>query len=136
MALYSCASGGGAGAAHAPTRPAGQRSHSQRCRAGDVNDASGFSPFPGNINQLVVKLDTYAQQLEATGGVIAEFVNPKFKDAARTAFKKPTRLECMMQDYPKALPATATVGFTTIKEVRPAAPRRGATARGARTRVA
>ena len=86
--------------------------------AGDVNDESGVSPYPGNINQLVLKLDTYAQQLEATGGVIAEFVNPKFKDASRAAFKKPTRLECMMQDYPKALPATATVGFTTIKEVR------------------
>eukprot|EP00892_Ulva_mutabilis_P004215 jgi/Ulvmu1/2165/UM013_0009.1 len=84
---------------------------------GDVNDSSGFSPFPGNINQLVLKLDTYATQLDATGGVIAEFVNPKFKDATRAAFKKPTRLECMMQDYPKALPPTATVGFTTIKEV-------------------
>ena len=31
----------------------------------------------GNINQLVLKLKPYAAQLEKTGGVIAEFVNPK-----------------------------------------------------------
>jgi UDP-sugar pyrophosphorylase len=87
--------------------------------AGDVNDASGFSPFPGNINQLVVKLDTYVKTLASSGGVIGEFVNPKFKDAARTAFKKPTRLECMMQDFPKSLPPSAAVGFTTMSEARP-----------------
>jgi UDP-sugar pyrophosphorylase len=39
----------------------------------------GYSPFPGNINQLVVKLTSYLHQLEATGGVIGEFVNPKYK---------------------------------------------------------
>ncbi len=27
----------------------------------------GFSPFPGNINQLVIKLDSYVHQLAATG---------------------------------------------------------------------
>ena len=26
-----------------------------------------------------------------------EFVNPKYADAAKTIFQKPTRLECMMQ---------------------------------------
>jgi hypothetical protein len=26
-----------------------------------------------------------------------EFVNPKYADDERTVFKKPTRLECMMQ---------------------------------------
>ena len=83
-----------------------------------MNNASGYSAFPGNINQLVIKLATYEKQLTATGGVIAEFVNPKFKDAARTAFKKPTRLECMMQDFPKTLPSDALVGFTTMAEVR------------------
>ena len=31
--------------------------------------------------------------------MVPEFVNPKYKDAARNSFKKPTRLECMMQDY-------------------------------------
>lgn len=38
----------------------------------------GWSPFPGNINQLVLKLGSYTQQLERTGGVISEFVNPKW----------------------------------------------------------
>jgi len=38
----------------------------------------------------------------------------RYKDATRTTFKKATRLECMMQDYAKVLPAgQARVGFTT-----------------------
>ena len=28
---------------------------------------------------------------------MVEFVNPKYTDASRAAFKSPTRLECMMQ---------------------------------------
>ena len=74
----------------------------------------------GNINQLVLKLAPYVAQLEASGGVIAEFVNPKYADASRTAFKSSTRLECMMQDYPKELPPSASVGFTVINQVRAA----------------
>ena len=35
--------------------------------------------------------------LERTKGVMPEFVNPKYADAEKTVFKKPTRLECMMQ---------------------------------------
>ncbi|EIE22423.1 UDP-sugar pyrophosphorylase 1 [Coccomyxa subellipsoidea C-169] len=81
---------------------------------GDVNDASGYSPFPGNINQLVLKADSYAAALEETEGIIAEFVNPKYKDDSRTAFKSSTRLECMMQDFPHGLPPTAAVGFTVV----------------------
>lgn len=61
------------------------------------SDPAGWSPYPGNINQLVLKLSSYVPQLEATGGVISEFVNPKYKDASKTAFKSSTRLECMMQ---------------------------------------
>ena len=38
---------------------------------------AAVSPRAGNINQLVLKLEPYAAQLEKTGGVIAEFVNPK-----------------------------------------------------------
>jgi hypothetical protein len=79
---------------------------------------AGWSPFPGNINQLVLKLASYVPQLAATGGNISEFVNPKYKDASKTAFKSSTRLECMMQDYPKALPADAKVGFTVVNQVR------------------
>jgi UDP-sugar pyrophosphorylase len=83
---------------------------------GDVNDpATGHSPFPGNINQLVLALEPYEAQLQVTGGAIAEFVNPKYKNAERTEFKAPTRLECMMQDYPKSLGKQARVGFTTLE---------------------
>jgi len=81
---------------------------------GDVNDGSGFSPYPGNINQLVLSLPSYVSMLNKTGGVIGEFVNPKYADASRSVFKKSTRLECMMQDYPKGLPSDAKVGFTQL----------------------
>jgi UDP-sugar pyrophosphorylase len=80
---------------------------------GDVNmPDTGLSAFPGNINQLCFRMDSYCSTLAVTNGVIAEFVNPKYKDASRLAFKKPTRLECMMQDYPRALDGNARVGFT------------------------
>ena len=42
-------------------------------------------------------LPKYVATLDATGGKIEEFINPKFTDASRTAFKSPTRLECIMQ---------------------------------------
>ena len=45
-----------------------------------------------------------------------EFVNPKYADAQKCKFKKPTRLECMMQDYPKILGEKAKVGFTCMPE--------------------
>ena len=80
---------------------------------GDVADATGFSPYPGNINQLVVALGSYGKVLAQTQGVMEEFVNPKYENEARVLFKKPTRLECMMQDYAKVLPTDAKVGFTT-----------------------
>lgn len=87
-------------------------------KEGDVNDpATGYSPFPGNINQLVLNLETYAAELYRHGGVIGEFVNPKYADSSRTTFKSSTRLECMMQDFPKSLPDGASVGFTTINQV-------------------
>ena len=82
---------------------------------GDANDlATGYSPFPGNINQLVLALGPYCAQLAATGGGVEEFVNPKYKDASKTAFKASTRLECMMQDWPKTVPPSTRVGFTLI----------------------
>jgi UDP-sugar pyrophosphorylase len=82
---------------------------------GDVNLAdTGVSPFPGNMNQLVFKLSTYVETLARCGGIVPEFVNPKYVDASRTAFKKPTRLECMMQDLPRQLPPGSNVGFTTV----------------------
>jgi UDP-sugar pyrophosphorylase len=84
---------------------------------GDVNDSqTGKSPYPGNINQLIFSLDSYVHNLERSKGVMVEFVNPKYTDDARTLFKKPTRLECMMQDYPKLLQNedAKRVGFTTF----------------------
>ena len=65
---------------------------------GDVNDEeTGFSPFPGNINQLLFRADAYLEALERTEGIMPEFVNPKYKTSRKVDFKKPTRLECMMQ---------------------------------------
>jgi UDP-sugar pyrophosphorylase len=82
---------------------------------GDVNDPdTGKSVFPGNINQLIFSLAPYCEVLDQTQGIMGEFVNPKYTDATKTAFKKPTRLECMMQDYAKVLDGDKAerVGFT------------------------
>lgn len=95
------------------------RQHPDAFPEGDANDpATGFSPFPGNINQLVFRLGPYLEHVSATHGMVPEFVNPKYVDpVARDAFKSPTRLECMMQDYPADLPPTAKVGFTVVKQI-------------------
>ncbi|KAH7674669.1 UTP--xylose-1-phosphate uridylyltransferase protein [Dioscorea alata] len=82
---------------------------------GDVNCETGYSPFPGNINQLILELQPYIEELTKTQGAISEFVNPKYKDSSKTSFKSSTRLECMMQDYPKTLPPSARVGFTVME---------------------
>lgn len=87
---------------------------------GDVADpVTGFSPYPGNANNLVMELSSYATTLRGEDqGVVVEFVNPKYKDETRTEFKKPTRLECMMQDFPKLLQKelpSQNVGFTELE---------------------
>lgn len=85
---------------------------------GDVADpATGYSPFPGNANNFIIEMGSYAKTLAGPDqGVVVEFVNPKYKDSTRTEFKKPTRLECMMQDIPKLfqkeLGKEAKIGFT------------------------
>eukprot|EP01083_Nonionella_stella_P242965 847070_1 len=81
---------------------------------GDVADKSGMSPYPGNVNVLIFNAPSYLAVLQRTGGQVPEFVNPKYADAGRTTFKKPTRLECMMQDYPKLLGPDVSVGFTQL----------------------
>ena len=63
---------------------------------GDVPNENGYSHFPGNTNTLVFKIPEYVENLTKTGGVIPEFVNPKYANAEKTEFKAPTRLECMM----------------------------------------
>jgi len=79
---------------------------------GDVPNEQGFSMFPGNINVLVVRLASYVRILEQSQGIIAEFVNPKYADEAKTSFKKPTRLETMMQDLPKLFGPNEKVGVS------------------------
>lgn len=87
---------------------------------GDVADPStGYSPYPGNANNLVIGLEAYAKTLRGEDqGVVLEFVNPKYKDETRTDFKKPTRLECMMQDLPKLfqkeLGSDVNIGYTML----------------------
>lgn len=90
-------------------------------KQGDVPDPiTGLSPYPGNANNLVMEMSSYARTLRGEDqGVVVEFVNPKYKDSTRTDFKKPTRLECMMQDFPKLLQkeigSSAKVGFTQLE---------------------
>lgn len=84
-------------------------------KEGDVPNKDGLSDFPGNINVLIFKLDTYKKALSKTKGVIPEFVNPKYTDDTRTKFKSPTRLECLMQDFPKLLTDGENVGFTSYE---------------------
>lgn len=85
---------------------------------GDVADpATGYSPYPGNANNIVIEMGAYAKTLRGEDqGVVVEFVNPKYKDDTRTEFKKATRLECMMQDIPKLfqkeMGSDANIGFT------------------------
>lgn len=73
-------------------------------------------PRLGNINQLLFAAEPYLAALERTKGAMPEFVNPKYCDAEKTVFKKPTRLECMMQDFPTILKGkdAERVGFTSI----------------------
>ena len=85
--------------------------------AGDVPDSRGYSLFPGNINLLVIRLAPYIKVLEASGGVVAEFVNPKFADATRTTFKKPARLETLMQDLPKSFTSGEKTGVTIFDRI-------------------
>ena len=84
---------------------------------GDVPNENGFSKFPGNINLLIVRLAPYLKVLESSGGIVAEFVNPKFSDPTRTSFKKPARLETLMQDLPKNFTTGEKVGVTVFDRV-------------------
>ena len=103
---------------------------------GDVNDDTGYSAYPGNCNQLLVALGPYVATLESSGGVMVEFVNPKYADAARSAFKSPTRLECMMQDLPWLMPSDAPVSFTVFEPSDTYAPVKNALADAAKKAAA
>ena len=84
---------------------------------GDVADASGFSPYPGNINVLVFRVPDMADRLESTGGIVPEFVNPKWADSEKSKFKSPTRLESLMQDFPRLCKKGDAVGFTQLERL-------------------
>jgi UDP-sugar pyrophosphorylase len=77
-------------------------------------DERGFSMYPGNINIIAYSVPEYYQTLEETKGNITEFINPKYADSTKTKFKSATRLECMMQDYPKLLKSGERVGITQL----------------------
>ena len=70
--------------------------------------------YPGNINLLCIRLENYVNVLKESGGVVQEFVNPKYKDATRTSFLSPVRLECMMQDLPKLMNQKMNVGDCSL----------------------
>jgi len=82
---------------------------------GDVADETGYSIFPGNINLLIIKMESYLKILEKSGGIISEFVNPKYLDEKRKKFKKPARLETMMQDLPRLFGSAERVGVTLFE---------------------
>jgi UDP-sugar pyrophosphorylase len=79
---------------------------------GDVANEQGLSHFPGNTNVLLFEVSSYYETLLRTNGLMPEFVNPKYADEGKNLFKSATRLECMMQDYPRLLEKDEKVGFT------------------------
>ena len=106
-------------------------------KSGDVNDPdTGYSPFPGNINQLVFQLKPYNAALERCQGMMPEFVNPKYTDKTKSVFKKPTRLECMMQDFPTVVESADEVGFTCAPADICFSPVKNATADGVKLQAA
>ena len=57
---------------------------------GDLAGDDGVhSPYPGNINQFVLDCGKYAATLARTSGVMGEFVNPKYADAAKKSSRSP-----------------------------------------------
>jgi UDP-sugar pyrophosphorylase len=60
---------------------------------------------------LIFEITPYYKALNRTKGLMPEFVNPKYANAEKTVFKSPTRLECLMQDFPKLLTDNEKVGF-------------------------
>ena len=79
---------------------------------GDIPNEKGFCDFPGNLNVLIFRLESYINILHKTKGLVPEFVNPKYIDGTRKKFKAPTRLETLMQDVPKLVNDGETVGNT------------------------
>lgn len=72
----------------------------------DENDpSSGMSPYPGNINELVLRLPAYVAALANSGGKLPEFINPKFTTGAShraTTFAPPSGLPNCPPPPPRA----------------------------------
>lgn len=84
---------------------------------------TGFSVFPGNINVFILDAKIYDEILTQSSGLVSEFINPKYvPDSNRTKFLKPTRVECMMQDFAKLAPtelhATGRIGLSQFPKWR------------------
>ncbi len=66
---------------------------------GDKADPNtGYSPYPANLNVFILNNSKAYEVLKPVDGLMPEFINPKYADEAKEKFKKPTRLETMMQD--------------------------------------
>mmetsp|Transcript_42448 Transcript_42448/g.133715 ORF Transcript_42448/g.133715 Transcript_42448/m.133715 type:complete len:610 (+) Transcript_42448:195-2024(+) len=81
----------------------------------DYDPKLGESPYPGNTNQIIFKLSSYLQALVESNGKVPEFVNPKYENSDKTSFQTPTRLECMMQDFPKVFPEKMKPEISFVK---------------------
>ncbi|CRG97953.1 UTP--glucose-1-phosphate uridylyltransferase, putative [Plasmodium gallinaceum] len=65
----------------------------------EVIDENGCSIYPGNTSAILFEIKKYNEILNATNGIVPEFINPKYTDNTREHFKSPTRVESMMQDF-------------------------------------
>ena len=73
-----------------------------------VDTAKAASTSNASVENSASSRAAGTPAVATTAGAVPEFVNPKYADSSRTAFKSPTRLECMMQDLPWLLDADAT----------------------------
>jgi UDP-sugar pyrophosphorylase len=83
------------------------------CEEDYITD-KGFSKFPGNINQFVVCLDSYSNNLDKCLGLMPEFVNYKTSCKSTNEFSNPARIETMMQDYIQKCSIDDRISFTSF----------------------
>lgn len=79
-------------------------------------DQEGYSKLPGNINFIIISLETYATNLARHGGFVPEFINPKL-EADGVTLKGPTRLETLISEYPYLLENSNRVGAISIEKL-------------------
>ena len=78
----------------------------------DYTSGKRMSKFPGNINQFLVSLDSYSDNLDKCAGVVPEFINYKESDNIDSDFSTPARVETMMQDYIQKCSTKDKIVFT------------------------